>query len=75
MVKLPNVNSKKLIIVLQSFGFALDYSTGSHFIFRNPETGKRATIPYHNKDLPKGTVISILKEAGISKEDFKNFLI
>ncbi|MBI1866384.1 MAG: type II toxin-antitoxin system HicA family toxin, partial [Candidatus Staskawiczbacteria bacterium] len=67
--------SKKLIKILQSLNFTLDHSTGSHFIFYNPLTKKRAVVPCHNKDLLKGTLISILKEAGISKEDFKKFLI
>ncbi len=74
MAKFPVVNSKKLIKLLQSLGFALDHSTGSHFIFYNPESKKRAVVPCHNKDIPKGTVMSILSEAGISKEDFKKFL-
>ncbi len=75
MAKFPVINSKKLIKVLQSLGFARDHSTGSHFIFYNSLTQKRAVVPSHNKDLLKGTVISILKEAGISKEDFKKFLM
>ena len=74
MVKLPVINSKKLIKILESLNFKLDHSTGSHFIFRNPETKKRAVAPCHNKDIPEGTVISILSEAGISKEYFKKFL-
>lgn len=75
MAKFPVINSKKLILFLQSLGFVLDHSTGSHFIFRNPETKKRTVIPCHNKDIPKGTLVSILQEAGISKEDFKRFIV
>lgn len=74
MAKFPVINSKKLIKVLQALNFKLDHSTGSHFIFYNSLTQKRAVVPRHNKDLFKGTVISILREAEISKEDFKKFL-
>ncbi len=74
MPKFPVINSKKLIPFLKSLGFGLDHSTGSHFIFYNSRTQKRAVVPCHNKDLPIGTVISILNEAGIAKEDFKRFL-
>jgi len=74
MPNLPSINSKKLIKILKSFGFELDHSTGSHFIFYNPETKKRAVVPYHAKDLPKGTITSILREAGIDKKQFENLL-
>ncbi len=74
MPKLPVVTPKKLIKVLKEFGFQLDHSAGSHFIFYNPKTKKRAVVPYHLKDLAKGTLFSILKEAGISKKEFEGFL-
>ncbi len=71
MPKLSSITSKSLIKILKRVGFQLDHSTGSHLIFYNPETQKRAVIPFHKKDLPKGTLLSILKEAGISKEEIK----
>lgn len=74
MPKLSSFSPKKLIKILKEFGFKLDHPTGSHFIFYNPQTKKRAVIPYHLKDLPKGTLMSILKEAGISRKEFEDFL-
>lgn len=69
MPKLPALTPKKLTAILKRKGFLLDHSTGSHFIFYNPRTGKRVTVPYHNNDLPKGTVRSILKASGLSRND------
>jgi len=69
MPKLPNLTSKGLIKRLKKVGFELDHTTGSHYIYRNLKTLKRAVVPYHIKNLPKGTFLSILKEAGLSKED------
>jgi predicted RNA binding protein YcfA (HicA-like mRNA interferase family) len=74
MSKLPSFTSKKLIKILKKFGFQLDHTTGSHFIFYNLRTKKRAVVPYHFKDLPKGTLMSILKEAGITREDLEKIL-
>ncbi len=71
MPKLPILTSKKLVKILKTFGFQLDHITGSHFVFYNPETKKRAVVPQHLKDLPKGTIRSILREAGIAKEKIK----
>ncbi|MCK6462394.1 MAG: type II toxin-antitoxin system HicA family toxin [Candidatus Pacebacteria bacterium] len=69
MSKLPVLTSKKLIKIIEKLGFQLDHKTGSHFIFYNQENKKRVTVPYHSKDLPKGTILSILKQAGITKDD------
>ena len=62
-------NSKELIKVLEKIGFQLDHSTGSHFVFYNPATKRRAVVPFHNSDLPKGTIASIFREAGVSKQE------
>lgn len=72
MPKLPVLTPKKLIEKIEKIGFQLDHKTGSHFIFYNEERKKRVTIPYHAKDLPKGTILSILKQAGITKEEIEN---
>lgn len=72
MPKLFLVTSKRLIKILKKLGFKLDHSTGGHFIFYHSITKRRAVVPRHTKELPKGTLISILREAGISKNDFLN---
>ncbi len=74
MPKLPSISPRKLIKILKLLGFELDHSTGSHFIFYHPKTKKRAVVPYHVKDLPKGTIMSILKEAGVSRKEFEDLL-
>jgi len=74
MSKLPNITPQTLIKILKSIRFELDHTTGSHYIFRHPISKRRVTIPYHSKDLPKGTIMSILKEAGITKKDLEDFL-
>ena len=67
--KLQALNSKQVIKILKLHGFRLDHTTGSHFIFYQPETKRRVTVPYHTKDLPKGTLLSILKQADISRDE------
>ena len=74
MPKLPVLSPKRLIKIIEKLGFQLDHKTGSHFIFYNENNKKRVTIPYHTKDLPKGTILSILKQAGITKEEIENIV-
>jgi predicted RNA binding protein YcfA (HicA-like mRNA interferase family) len=65
-----NFSPKDLIKVLESKGFRLKKITSSHHIYVHPELKIRVVVPVHgNKDIPKGTFFSILKEAGISKEE------
>ena len=68
MPKLPTLSSQKVIKILEKNGFILDRVKGSHHIFYHPDTNKRVVVPFHKKDLPKGTLLEILKQAGISKD-------
>ena len=62
---------KEVIKKLKKLGFVEDRQSGSHKIFYHPETKTRAVVPYHLKELPKGTLSAILRESNISKGDFK----
>jgi len=66
--KIPSLTPRKVIKILEKNGFLLDHSTGSHMVYYHPEKRKRVTIPFHRRDIPKGTLMSILKQAGIEKD-------
>lgn len=70
MPKVPALTPEKLIKILTKHSFILDHQTGSHMVYINTTTNKRVVVPYHKKDLPKGTLLSIIKAAGI-EEVFK----
>ena len=71
MPKLPTLKPKKIIQILEKKGFILDRIKGSHHIYYHPELKKRVIVPVHKKDLPKGTLLEILKQAGINKEEIE----
>jgi len=71
MPKLPPLTPKRLIKILKKLGFQIDRKTGSHFIFYDSQNKRRAVVPFHTKDLPKGTILSILKQAGVSKKELE----
>ena len=66
MPKLVPMTPKKLLKLLEKNGFTVDHVTGSHYILYNETTKKRVTVAYHAKELLKGTLATIIKEAGIS---------
>lgn len=74
MPKLPTLTSKRVIKILERLGFHLNHKTGSHFIFYHPHTKRCVVVPYHKKDLPKGTLMSILRQAGITKDELDKLL-
>jgi len=74
MPKLPFLTPQKIIKVLEKKGFVLDRIKGSHHIYYHPETRRRVVVPLHKRDLPKGTLVEILKQAGISKEKLRDLL-
>ena len=58
---------------LKRFGFSFDrQAAGSHEIWYNSDSDKYTTIPNHSGDLPEGTLRAILKQAGISPDNFLN---
>lgn len=71
MPKLPVLSSSDVIRILERKGFIFDRIKGSHHIYFKPDTLRRVVIPHHKKDLPKGTLHEILKQAGLTSEDIK----
>jgi predicted RNA binding protein YcfA (HicA-like mRNA interferase family) len=72
MAKLPAVTANEVIRGLKKAGFVFDrQAKGSHEIWYNPATKRRTTVPNHpGVDIRKGTLKAILKEAGLTAEEF-----
>lgn len=71
---LPKLTAKEVVAVLEKLGFFLARQSGSHKIYKNTE-GKRATVPFHSgKILHPKVLKNVMKDAGINKEQLKEFL-
>lgn len=65
-----NYSPKHLIKLLEDKGYHFKRVNGSHHIYFHQEFKKTVVVPVHgNKDIPKGTFMSIIKQAGISKDE------
>ena len=63
--RLPAIKPRVVIRVLQRAGFVVHHITGSHYIFKHPTKPElRVTVPYHNKDLKRKTLASIIEQTG-----------
>ena len=73
-MRLPVVSGFKVVKALGKLGFEIDHQTGSHFILmENKVPFRRVTVPNHKVIVP-GTLLSILRQAGILREEFKELL-
>jgi len=69
--QLPSLSPRKVIQALHRAGFALQRVKGSHHFFRNPDRPDLlVVVPYHAKDIKRPVLHSILRQAGMSVEDF-----
>ena len=67
---LPSLKPKDVFRALTAAGFTLHHVSGSHYILKHEELGLRVTLPWHSKDLKRGTLTSIIKQAGLTVEEF-----
>lgn len=73
--KLPILKPKQVLRALERAGFYIHHQTGSHARLlerRRPEL--RVTVPVHNRDLPAPLLQRILKQAGLSAQQFLDLL-
>lgn len=75
MPKIPVVTARKLIRVLKKKGFIHYRTKGSHHIYIRKEDKLTFSVPVHpGHDLGRGITITILKDAGISPDEFLKLL-
>ncbi len=70
MVKLPSFKPRDLKKILPKNDFVVKRQTGSHRIYHNFKTEKITIIPFHSKDIPQGTLRSIIKQSGLNEDRF-----
>ena len=74
MSKLPVVSGADAIRAFSRIGYEVDRQRGSYVILRNVAPPfRRLTIPNH-KVLAKGTLRSLIREAGLTPEQFARLL-
>lgn len=74
MSKLPVVSGQDVIKALAKIGYEFDHQRGSHIVLRqNSAPFRRITVPNH-KEISKGTLRSIIREAGLTVDEFVNLL-
>ena len=72
MSRLPVCSGADAVKAFGRIGYELDHQAGSHLILRHA-SGRRLTVPNH-RELAKGTLRVLIREAGLTKEQFIELL-
>lgn len=62
------MKSKEVIKLLFANGWYVVNFKGSHIQLKHAKKEGKVTVPFHNKDIPKGTLNNILKQAGMKEK-------
>ena len=72
--ELPILRHRQVVAALEKAGFEVRRQTGSHLIMYKSGFPHPISIPQHTGDLPKGTLRAIIRQAGLTVDEFMSFL-
>ena len=73
MSKLPIISGLECVKALEKIGFVVDRQGGSHIILVREEPRTTISVPDH-KELDRGTLRGIIRQAGLSVDEFIELL-
>jgi predicted RNA binding protein YcfA (HicA-like mRNA interferase family) len=73
MSKLPIISGRQCIRALERAGFYFKRREGSHIVLRRDDPFTQIVVPDH-KELDRGTLRAIIRQAGLSLDEFVELL-
>lgn len=73
MTRLPTLRPQQFVAALKKAGFLEHHQKGSHLTSVHP-SGRRTVVAIHRRDLKRGLVAGILKDAGLNQDEFLELL-
>ena len=75
MQKLPVLSGKDVVKALSKVGFSIARQKGSHIILiKMTDDSKKAVVVPNHKEIDKGTLLEIIRQSGMTREEFLNLL-
>jgi predicted RNA binding protein YcfA (HicA-like mRNA interferase family) len=73
--RLPALTAREVIRALGRAGFVVSRTSGSHCrLIHSTDPARKITVPVHSGDLKRGTLRSIIAQAGMTVAEFVAFL-
>jgi predicted RNA binding protein YcfA (HicA-like mRNA interferase family) len=73
MSGLPRISGRECVKALNQIGFYLKRQEGSHMVLRRDDPFGQVVVPDH-KELDRGTLRAIIRQAGLSVDEFIKLL-
>ncbi len=74
MSSLPRLSGRQAVAALRKFGYEVDRQRGSHIVMRHERPPYRRLVVPDHKELAKGTLRAIIRQAGLTVEEFASAL-
>jgi predicted RNA binding protein YcfA (HicA-like mRNA interferase family) len=71
---LPRVSGREVVSALAKIGYARDRQKGSHIVLRRTEHPHRRIVVPDHREVAKGSLRAIIKQAGLTVEQFSELL-
>jgi len=67
---LPRISGREAVAAFRRVGYEVERQKGSHVILRNSDPPyRRLTVPDH-REVAKGTLRALIRDAGLTVEEF-----
>jgi predicted RNA binding protein YcfA (HicA-like mRNA interferase family) len=74
MTGLPRISGREVVAVFVKIGYEKDRQKGSHIVLRQTAYPHRRLVVPDHKEIAKGTIRTIIKQAGLTVEEFVGLL-
>ena len=74
MSQLPSVTPRQVLAALKRGGFREQRQRGGHVFLWHPDRDVVTTVAMHSKDMPRGTLRAILRQARLTEDEFRKLL-
>ena len=74
MSELPRISGREVVAALLKIGYEKDRQKGSHIVLRQKAYPHRRIVVPDHREIAKGTLRKIIRQAGLTVEEFKELL-
>lgn len=71
---LPRISGREVVKALRKLGYEYDRQKGSHIVLRQTVAPHRRIVVPDHDEVAKGTLRAIVREVGLSVDEFKSLL-
>ncbi len=70
----PQLVARVVVATLIKAGFVITRQKGSHVFLKNHTTKRVTSVAMHSGNVKKGTLLAIIKQAGLTLKQFRDLL-